>query len=165
MENQVWKEIKHAIEAMPLMALLTACFFLLDVRGYCKMYEFTADGPGLWYDILQVPLFILFTDFGIYWIHRGLHHPLVYKRFHKPHHKWIIPTPYASYAFHPLDGFSQSVPYHLYPLLFPLNKFIFLSMFITVNVWTVSIHDGEFLANNPLVNGSACHAAHHLYFK
>ncbi|KAI3580682.1 fatty acid hydroxylase superfamily protein [Fusarium oxysporum f. sp. albedinis] len=164
MKNQVWREIKHATEAMSLMALLTAFFFLLEVRGYCKMYESTAQGPGLWYDILQIPLFILFTDFGIYWIHRGLHHPLIYKRFHKPHHKWIIPTPYASYAFHPLDGFSQSMPYHIYPLLFPLNKFIFLGMFISVNIWTVSIHDGNFLANNPLVNGSACHAAHHLYF-
>lgn len=26
------------------------------------------------------------------------------------------------------------------------------------------IHDGEYLANNPLVNGSACHTSHHLYF-
>lgn len=33
-----------------------------------------------------------------------------------------IPTPFASHAFHPLDGFLQSLPYHLYPFIFPLNK-------------------------------------------
>lgn len=26
------------------------------------------------------------------------------------------------------------------------------------------IHDGEYLANNPIINGSACHTIHHLYF-
>ena len=33
--------------------------------------------------------FLLFTDYGIYWIHRWLHLPVFYKIFHKPHHKWI----------------------------------------------------------------------------
>lgn len=26
------------------------------------------------------------------------------------------------------------------------------------------IHDGEYLANDPVVNGAACHTVHHLYF-
>jgi sterol desaturase/sphingolipid hydroxylase (fatty acid hydroxylase superfamily) len=29
----------------------------------------------------------MFIDFGIYWIHRGLHLPFFYRNFHKPHHK------------------------------------------------------------------------------
>lgn len=41
---------------------------------------------------------------------------------HKQHHIFKIPTPFASHAFHPLDGFLQSLPYHLYPFIFPLNK-------------------------------------------
>lgn len=39
------------------------------------------DGWG--YVAVSVVLFVLFTDFGIYWAHRVLHHPLLYKRFHK----------------------------------------------------------------------------------
>lgn len=39
------------------------------------------------------------------------HHKLIYKYIHKPHHKWIVPTPYAALAFHPLDGYAQSLPY------------------------------------------------------
>lgn len=33
--------------------------------------------------------FLVFTDYGIYWVHRTLHHPSVYKYVHKPHHKWL----------------------------------------------------------------------------
>lgn len=33
--------------------------------------------------------FLLFTDYCIYWVHRWLHIPILYKTFHKPHHKWI----------------------------------------------------------------------------
>lgn len=80
------------------------------MRGNSKLYDLTEAGPELWYNVVQIPFSLLFTDFFIYWIHRGLHHRLVYKTLHKPHHRWIMPTPYASHAFHRLDGFAQSVP-------------------------------------------------------
>lgn len=102
LKNQIWQEIKLTNKSIPIMATLIAPIFLLEVRGYAKLYDTTDDGPGWWYNILQFPLFLLFTDFCIYWIHRYLHHPLVYKHLHKPHHKWIMPTPFASHAFHPI---------------------------------------------------------------
>jgi Delta7-sterol 5-desaturase len=164
LKNQVWLEMKQANTSMPWMSAMTMPFFLAEIRGYTKLYDMPSDGPGLWYEILQYPFFLMFTDLGIYWIHRGLHHPLVYKHLHKPHHKWIMPTPFASYAFHPVDGFFQSVPYHVFPILFPQSKYGYVAMFIFINFWTILIHDGEYISNNPVVNGSACHAMHHLYF-
>lgn len=185
LKNQVRQEIRQAVRAMPVIAMLTTPFFVAEVRGYAKLYDRPEDGPGTWYTYLQFPLFIAFTDFCIYWIHRGLHHPLVYKRLHKPHHKWIMPTPYASHAFHPLDGFAQSVPYHVFPFIFPLQKFAYIALFVFINIWTIFIRefslalisltdstdphmkiadDGEYVANSPIVNGAACHTLHHLYF-
>lgn len=158
-------EIRQATTSMPFMAMLTAPFFFLEVKGYSKLYDGLDDGPGMWYNIIQFPFFILFTDCFVYFIHRGLHHPLVYKTLHKPHHKWIMPTPYASVAFHPVDGWLQSVPYHVFPFLFPLQKFAYLGLFVFVQIWTVFIHDGEYVANNPIINGAACHSLHHLYFR
>jgi lathosterol oxidase len=194
LKNQIRMEIYQALEALPVMAIFTVPCFVAEVRGYGKLYDATADGPGRWYDVLQFPFFIAFTDMCIYWIHRGLHHPLVYRRLHKPHHKWIMPTPYASHAFHPLDGFAQSVPYHVFPFLFPLQKFAYIALFTFINIWTVFIRtfdvsrllplapsplqfpflrfmlskgyadDGEYIANSPIINGAACHTMHHLYF-
>lgn len=45
------------------------------------MIEFFMDGWG--YAALSIAAFLFFTDCGIYWVHRFLHHPLVYKRLHK----------------------------------------------------------------------------------
>ena len=163
-KNQISMETKQAMRAMPVIAVLTTPCWLLEVNGYTKLYSVPSEGPGMWYEILQFPLFILFTDACIYLIHRWLHLPSVYKYLHKPHHKWIVPTPFASYAFHPLDGFLQSAPYHVYPMLFPLNKYMSAALFVFVNFWTILIHDGEYLANSPVINGAACHTMHHLYF-
>lgn len=164
LKNQVWLEIKQTNKSLPVMAIITLPIFLAEVRGYGKLYDTTSDGPGLWYDILQLPMFVIFTDFCIYWIHRGLHHPLVYKNVHKPHHKWIMPTPYASHAFHPLDGFAQGLPYHIFPFFFPLQKVTYVVLFVFVNFWTILIHDGEYVYNSKVINGAACHTLHHLYF-
>lgn len=164
LKNQISLEMKQTAISLPVMAIYTAPIFLAEVRGYSKLYDSSAEGPGTWYDFAQLPLFLLFTDFCIYFIHRGLHHPLVYKRLHKPHHKWIMPTPFASHAFHPLDGFAQGIPYHLYPFLFPLQKLAYVFLFAFVNFWTIMIHDGEYMADNPVINGAACHSVHHLAF-
>ena len=104
LKNQIRLEIQQTLKSIPFMAVLTTPFFLAEVQGYSKLYDTSAEAPFALYSVIQFPFFIAFTDFFIYWIHRGLHHPSVYKTLHKPHHKWIMPTPFASHAFHPVDG-------------------------------------------------------------
>ncbi|KAG0295561.1 c-5 sterol desaturase, partial [Dissophora globulifera] len=120
------------------------------------------DGWG--YVAVSIVLFLIFTDFGGYWSHRLLHHPLVYKRLHKPHHKFIVPTPFASNAFHPLDGFFQSTHYHIFVFLVPMQKNIYVLLFALSNLLSVLIHDGEYWTTGSMFNSSAHHAVHHLYF-
>ncbi|ODV65536.1 hypothetical protein HYPBUDRAFT_163126 [Hyphopichia burtonii NRRL Y-1933] len=164
LKNQMSLEIHRATTAIPTMVLLTLPFFLLELRGFSRLYFDVASNGGWKAIIYQFPMFILFTDCGIYFIHRWLHWPSVYKKLHKPHHKWIVCTPFASHAFHPVDGWAQSLPYHLFPLFFKLHKVSYLFLFTFVNFWTVMIHDGQYLSNDPFVNGTACHTVHHLYF-
>lgn len=166
--NQEWLEIKYALWSIPYMALPTACLFVLEVHGYSRLYDNIDDHPwGIWFLILTVPLFLFFTDMCIYWIHRWLHLPIFYGRFHKPHHRWIICTPFASHAFHPVDGFSQSAPYHIYVFLFPMHRWLYLFLFVAVNIWSTSIHDENYKVPallQPFINGSAHHTDHHIYF-
>lgn len=165
LKNQINMEIWQASTSIPIMVSLTIPWFLLELHGYSKLYWDVNESTGGWKAILyQFPAFIMFTDCGIYFIHRWLHWPAVYKALHKPHHKWIVCTPFASHAFHPVDGYFQSLPYHWYPFLFPLHKVSYLFLFTFVNFWTVMIHDGEYMSNDPIVNGAACHTIHHLYF-
>lgn len=166
MKNQIWLEIKIANQSLPGIAILMTPLFLLEVRGYTKLYNATADGPGWWYDILQIPLFLLFTDFYNYWLHRLAHQPRVYKHIlymHKLHHKFIITTPYSSYALHPMEGFAQAFPYRFFAFIFPFRKIVSIALFVFLTFWGVSVHDGGFLTNNRIVNGAACHSLHHIH--
>jgi len=166
--NQVRKEIMYTLWSIPYMAIPTAMMFVLENQGYSKLYENVSDHAwGWWYIVMTLPCFLFFTDMCIYWIHRWLHHPLIYGPIHKDHHQWVICTPFASHAFHPIDGFLQSFPYHLYAFLFPLHKTFYLILFIAVNFWTVSIHDEIYMVPNflkPFINGSAHHTDHHTDF-
>jgi lathosterol oxidase len=165
--NQEWLEIKYALWSIPYMAIPTAALFVAEVQGYSRLYDSIDDHPwGIWFLFLTVPCFLFFTDMSIYWIHRWLHHPLLYG-FHKPHHRWIICTPFASHAFHPVDGFSQSFPYHMYAFLFPMHKVLYLVLFVLVNFWSTSIHDENYKVPaflRSFINGSAHHTDHHIFF-
>uniref|UniRef100_A0A7S0HMC8 Fatty acid hydroxylase domain-containing protein n=1 Tax=Hanusia phi TaxID=3032 RepID=A0A7S0HMC8_9CRYP len=161
LDNQVMREISTTFFSIPIMSVYTSPIFWLEVNGYSKLLD---SSPGWQYELSTIFSFLVFTDFCIYWIHRWLHHPLIYPHVHKTHHLWKVPTPWASHAFHPLDGFLQSTPYHMYAFLFPMNKVLYLGMFIFVNMWTISIHDGWFVSFDGVINSSAHHAEHHLHF-
>ncbi|KAG8957642.1 c-5 sterol desaturase [Tulasnella sp. 419] len=166
LKNQVRLEIESSMRAFPAITFLTVPWFMAEVHGYSKMYDDISD-YGWTYLVLSVPLYLLFTDYCIYWIHRGLHVPLIYKNIHKPHHKWLIPTPFASHAFHPIDGYFQSIPYHLFIFIFPLQRYLYLVLFVLVNFWSIFIHDSDMVSGTGLehiINGPAHHTLHHLYF-
>jgi len=164
LRNQELKEIQLSVTSIPLMAIPSSFIFLGEVKGYSRLYEGVDGITGWIYLILSVIAYLIFTDTCIYWIHRWLHHPILYSRIHKPHHRWIVPTPFASYAFHPIDGFSQSMPYHIFAFLVPLNKFLYLGLFLFVCMWTVSIHDGKGFYMGTILNGADHHTIHHSDF-
>lgn len=112
LKNQVRKEIVSSMTAVPLMNVLTAPWFLAEVRGKSLLYHNVSDYGWSWLVVSSV-LFMVWNDFFIYWIHRLEHHPSVYKHIHKPHHKWIsefsssltcalIPSLTIHFSAHPL---------------------------------------------------------------
>jgi len=166
LKNQVRLEISSSIRAFPGMTLLTLPWFQAEVMGYSRLYNDVGEF-GWGYLVFSIFFFLVFTDYLVYWVHRLLHHPILYKHLHKPHHKWLIPTPFASHAFHPVDGYLQSVPYHLFIFLFPLHRVLYLFLFVAINFWTIFIHDSDMVTGHILenvINGPAHHTLHHLYF-
>ena len=97
LKGQVWLEIKSSCIAVPTIDVLTLPWFMGEVRGHSKLYE-DVGKYGWTYLAASVVMYLVFTDFLIYWIHRLEHHPRIYKYIHKPHHKWVG----ESTPFHPL---------------------------------------------------------------
>ncbi|KAI8459565.1 C-5 sterol desaturase [Phakopsora pachyrhizi] len=140
--------------------------FIRKFVGNYNHDEFRILG-GWTYLIFSFLLFFAFTDFSIYLVHRWEHHPSVYKHIHKAHHRWVIPTPFASYAFHPVDGYLQSVPYHIFVFIIPFHKTLFMICFSLITIWTILIHDSELTVGSrfeELINSPTHHTLHHLHF-
>ncbi|KAK8034726.1 hypothetical protein PG993_009721 [Apiospora rasikravindrae] len=166
LKNQVRQEIISSLWAIPFIDIMTLPIFLAEVRGHSRLYT-NIDEYGYGWLFASTIAYMIFNDVGIYWIHRLEHHPSVYKFLHKPHHKWIIPTPWAALAFHPMDGFCQSLPYHVFPFVFPIQKYLYLVLFIVVQIWTIVIHDGDMITGHwteKFINSPAHHTLHHMYF-
>ena len=117
--------------------------------------------------LVEIVGLFFFTDFVHYWFHRALHHRLFYKHFHKQHHTWKITTPFSAYALHPVDSFTQGIPWHIFVYLFPFNSRLFALGFTFLVIWTFIVHDNESRLPKvlqPIVNGAAHHTDHHMYY-
>jgi|TARA_B100001540_G_C15790167_1_gene635045 lathosterol oxidase len=165
--DQVRNEIKLSAWSIAVMAGMTAPFELMVEKGWTKIYWDVpaSDDLGGWFYLLvgSPLLFLAFSDTCVYWIHRALHHRLLYAPIHKLHHKYKETTPFSAYAFHPLDGWLQGCPYHMFVFLFPMHHVTYFLSLAVVGLWTINIHDRTSL-RVPFVNGAAHHTVHHTGF-
>ncbi|KAH6632571.1 hypothetical protein F5144DRAFT_593299 [Chaetomium tenue] len=64
---------------------------------------------------------------------------------------YVIPTPFAAYAFEPIEGWIMSLPVYAYSFLFPMSDVGHLVVFFISNIWTFLLHD----------NSDQFHTVHH----
>ena len=161
-KDQVRNEIYTSVWSIAVMTAMTAPFELMVEAGWTKLYWDVKDYGWLYLCVTPF-LFLIFSDTCIYWIHRGLHHRSVYAPIHKLHHKYKDTTPFSAYAFHPLDGWLQGCPYHIFIFLFPMHHLSYFIALGIVGLWTINIHDRVSM-KIPYVNCAAHHTIHHTMF-
>lgn len=157
------REITMSVRSLVIMALMSTPAEVALQYGYGKVYTNPAQ-YGYFYLCISPLLFLMFSDCIIYFIHRGLHHRLIYKHVHKPHHSFINTTPYAAFAFHPLDGYLQGTSYQIFVFLFPLQCGVHFLSLVIVSMWTINIHD-RVAFRIPGINGAGHHKIHHTTFR
>ena len=74
LKHQLWREIKVAQTSIPVMCLLMSPLFMLQLHGYSKLYYGEFNGSSYLSNMKEIGmtlvLFVLWADFGAYWIHR-----------------------------------------------------------------------------------------------
>ncbi|EFJ12106.1 hypothetical protein SELMODRAFT_182646 [Selaginella moellendorffii] len=163
----IWLQIKVSMKAMPLYTLLPTVSEYMVERGWTKCFPRISDVGFPTYIVLSLT-YLVVVEFGIYWMHRGLHDikPL-YKLLHATHHiynKQDTLSPFAGLAFHPIDGILQALPHVLALFVVPMHFFTHEFFLFLEGIWTTNIHDcidGEVWP----IMGAAYHTIHHTTYK
>lgn len=113
-----WLEIIYSLITVIIFMIVAVIIFASPLRNYTLQYEsIDAYGKGYW--LLSIFLMILLHDSYFYWMHRMMHHPTIFKWVHRTHHQSTNPSPWAAYAFHPIEAFIEASI--IFPIAFILS--------------------------------------------
>lgn len=161
------KQIIVASKAMPLYCALPTLSEYMVENGWTQCYVNISEVGWPMY-LVYLALYLIFVEFGIYWMHRELHDikPL-YKYLHTYHHiynKENTLSPFAGLAFHPLDGILQAIPHVFALYLIPTHFRTHIALLFIEAVWTTNIHDCIHGKVWPVM-GAGYHTIHHTTYR
>ena len=139
----------HAIRREVFYSLLTAFIFALNgvfiyvsmANGWTLIYTDFAD-YGWLYGAFSLAVAIVLHDAYFYWTHRLMHHPRMFERFHRLHHESHSPSPWAAYAFAPVEAVIQAMFLTILIFILPLHVTVIYLFMLHMIVRNVVGHSG-----------------------
>jgi Delta7-sterol 5-desaturase len=112
---------------------------------------------------------ILAHDAYFYWVHRAMHHPKLFKTFHRHHHRSTAPTPFAAYSFAIPEAFVMAAFVPLWQLFVATPGWVLFAFLNFQIIRNVMGHAGielmpRWWLSTPLtrwVNTTTHHELHH----
>lgn len=96
--KQIRMEMFNSIRTVFVFVALDIVIFDLATNGGLRIYTDINDYGYAWF-AASIVISILLHDTYFYWVHRAMHQPNFYKRFHMTHHRSHNPTPFTAYSF------------------------------------------------------------------
>lgn len=91
------REVAQSAQSV-FVYMIGACFLIWG-REAGIVYDVFGVSFGIGVDLLILAAIIIAHDAYFYWAHRLMHHPRLFRHFHRAHHRSITPTPWAAYSF------------------------------------------------------------------
>ncbi|WP_343563946.1 sterol desaturase family protein [Kiloniella sp. b19] len=124
-------------------------------------------GNPFWY-VALFPLLALWQSFHFYVVHRLLHVPALYKRFHDVHHRNINPGPWSGMSMHPVEHLFYFSSLLIF-LIVPSDPVHMLFLLYWQMLGAASSHSGYEAVwvkdKSRLLLGAFFHQMHHRYFE
>lgn len=113
------RDILYSLVSVTIFASMALLVFYV-LKDYTKTYS-DIDEYGWGYYIFTWVAMFLIHDCYFYWMHRAMHHPVLYKHIHKVHHQSRNPSPWTAYAFHPLEAVLEVCILPILGFAFPIH--------------------------------------------
>ncbi len=118
--GQIRREFTYSLSTVVIFATNGLLVWLLAKAGTLEIYSDVAlrGWPWWW---MSLVLIIVAHDAYFYWTHRLLHQRRWFRAVHGHHHASLHPTPWAAYAFHPVEALVQAAFLPLFLLAVPVH--------------------------------------------
>lgn len=137
----VRREVCYSILTSLVFALNGFCIYTFMDNGWTLVYA-QPSNYGLLYGAFSLIAAIVLHDAYFYWTHRLMHHPRLFYLFHYLHHKSHSPSPWAAYAFTPLEAVVQTMFLTILIFILPLNVTVIYIFMVHMIVRNVIGHSG-----------------------
>ena len=135
------QEIRYSLISTPIYAFPAAIALEAFKAGGTRLY-LEPFVYGLWWLPVSFLLLLLIQDTHYYWTHRLLHHPRLFALTHAGHHRSREPSPFASFAFDPIEAMLTAWVLPLLVFLIPINLWVVVALLTLMTVTAVMNHCG-----------------------
>lgn len=117
--RQLAKEFAFSLRSMVVFATAGMLISLLQRAGAYPLPEIAQHWGPLWL-WTSVLIGVIAHDAYIYWTHRVMHRPRLFRRLHLRHHRSNNPSPFTAYSFDVGEAVVMIGFVFLWPLVFPV---------------------------------------------
>ena len=150
---------------MALGSVLSGSVAYYVFNGGRSALYFDLRSHGLLFTLASLAFVFVLTDLGAYWAHRLYHHPRIFQRVHKWHHRYGAPTPFTVTAMHPVEFVTYQAIFTAPAFLVPMHAAAYYGLLVYVFYYNVCDHSGiKHRALVPWQPPSQFHDDHHRYF-
>jgi sterol desaturase/sphingolipid hydroxylase (fatty acid hydroxylase superfamily) len=166
------REIGYSLLTVLIFTFIGWLIYLSPVKDFTLVYQEISEF-GSAYLFISVVIIVLIHDTYFYWTHRAMHHPKLYRLFHKVHHLSANPSPWAAFAFHPLEAVVEAGILIIVPFIMPVHPLAIALFLLAMMAYNVYGHLGFELYPKGFsrgtfgkwINTSVNHNQHHEHFK
>ena len=116
--RQLVVELFYSVRSVAIFSTVGIGIAYMQRGGLYPLAEVGRSWGPVWFGVSLV-LMIVGQDAWIYWTHRWMHHPRVFRAFHRRHHKSHNPSPFTAYSFDVGEALLMVAFVALWPLVVP----------------------------------------------
>ena len=122
----VRREMAYSLSTLMVFGAVGLGVLAAVMSGHAEVY-FQVRQHGWPWLLLSFLLMVLWHDLYFYLTHRLLHTRWLFRRVHGVHHRSRNPSPWAAYAFHPLEALINAMVTPIALLVAPLHVSVLLA--------------------------------------
>ena len=118
--RQMINEFFCSVRSVAVFSTVTLATFAMQTAGWLWAESFR-EAQGFAWVAVSFVITVLAHDAWFYWAHRAMHHPALFRVFHRRHHRSHNPTPFTAYSFDVGEAAVMALFSPLWVLLVPVS--------------------------------------------